>query len=44
MDSESGKALINELYPQCDELKVTDQGTGKLTFALGNNTSNFTAN
>lgn len=40
MDSQSGKALINELYPQCDELEITEEGTGKLTFTLGNNTIN----
>ena len=27
MDAESGKALINGLYPQCDEMNVTDEGT-----------------
>ncbi len=35
MDSQSGKALINELNPHCDDLKVNDDGTGKLTFRLG---------
>ncbi len=44
MDAESGKALINGLYPHCDQMQVTDQGTGKLTFKLGNNTANSTAN
>ena len=39
MDAESGRALIGGLYPQCDELKVTDQGTGVLTFKLGNITN-----
>jgi poly-gamma-glutamate synthesis protein (capsule biosynthesis protein) len=39
MDSQSGKALINELYPQCDELKVNDEGQGVLTFKLGNITN-----
>ena len=39
MDAQSGKDLINGLYPQCDELKVTDEGTGKLTFKLGNCTN-----
>ena len=39
MDAESGKALINGLYPQCDELKVTENGTGVLTFKLGNITN-----
>jgi poly-gamma-glutamate synthesis protein (capsule biosynthesis protein) len=39
MDSQSGKVLINELYPQCDELKVSDDGQGVLTFKLGNITN-----
>ena len=39
MDAESGKALINGLYPQCDEMNVTDEGTGVLTFKLGNVTN-----
>ena len=39
MDAESGKALINGLYPQCDELDVTENGTGVLTFKLGNITN-----
>ena len=42
MDAESGKALINVLNPHCDELKVNDDGTGVLTFKLGNNTLNAT--
>lgn len=44
MDAESGKSLINGLYPQCDQLKVNDDGTGTLTFALGDNTLNNTSN
>ena len=39
MDAESGKALINGFYPQCDEMNVTDEGTGVLTFKLGNVTN-----
>lgn len=42
MDAKSGKALINVLNPHCDELKVNDDGTGELTFKLGNNTLNAT--
>lgn len=34
MDSESGTSLLNGLSPQCSELKVTDSGTGKLSFNL----------
>ena len=42
MDAESGKALINVLNPHSDQLKVNDDGTGELTFKLGNNTLNST--
>ena len=42
MDADSGKALINGLYPQCDQLIVNDNGTAQLTFKLGNNTLNST--
>ena len=42
MDAESGKALINVLNPHTDQLKVNDDGTGELTFKLGNNTVNST--
>ena len=44
MDAQSGKALINELYPQCDQLKVNDDSNRNLTFSLDNNTENSTAN
>ena len=40
MSAEDGKACIAELNPRCDELQVTDEGTGKLTFKLGNQTEN----
>ena len=43
MDAQSGKALINVLNPHCDELMVNDDGTGTLTFRLGNNTLNSTS-
>ena len=36
MDVDSAKALIAELYPQCDALKVNDNGTAQLNFKLGN--------
>ena len=42
MYAESGKALINVLNPHTDQLKVNDDGTGELTFKLGNNTVNST--
>lgn len=34
MDPDSGTALLNELSPQCDDLNITDEGTGKLIFNL----------
>ena len=34
MDSESGKSLLSNLSPQTDQLEITDNGTGKLTFNL----------
>ncbi|AMK15149.1 poly-gamma-glutamate biosynthesis protein [Methanobrevibacter olleyae] len=39
MDARSGKALINELNPQCDELTVNEKGQGVLTFSLANVTN-----
>lgn len=42
MDADSAKALLAELYPQCDQLKVNDDGTAQLTFKLGNVTDNST--
>ena len=39
MSAEDGKALIAELNPQCEELQVTGEGTGRLTFKLGNTTN-----
>ena len=40
MDAESGKALLSELSPQSSSLKVNDDGTGFLSFKLGNATIN----
>ncbi|MBR0271297.1 MAG: CapA family protein [Methanobrevibacter sp.] len=34
MSPEDGKALLEELNPQCDQLNITENGTGKLTFNL----------
>lgn len=34
MDSEDGKALLSGLTPQPSELKITDEGVGKLSFNL----------
>ena len=42
MDADSAKGLVAELYPQCDQLKVNDDGSAQLTFSLGNNTQNET--
>jgi len=39
MSPSDGKALIQELNPQCDDLQITDEGTAKLTFKLGNSTN-----
>lgn len=37
MDSEDGKALLSSLTPQCSQMNITDNGTGKLTFNLTDN-------
>ena len=34
MGSDDGKTFLNGLSPQCKELNITDDGTGKLTFNL----------
>lgn len=34
MSPEDGKALLEELNPQCDQLNITENGTGKLVFNL----------
>lgn len=40
MNSTDGKLLLNELNPHCDDVVVNDDGTGSLTFKLGNVTNN----
>lgn len=40
MSPEDGKELLNELNPQCDQMNITDEGTAKLNFKLGNSTQN----
>ena len=40
MSASDGKALLEELNPQCSQLSVSDDGTGKLNFSLKNNTTN----
>lgn len=39
MSSDDGKSLLEELNPQCPDMTITNQGTGKLNFKLGNNTT-----
>ena len=39
MSASDGRALLEELNPQCSDLSITDSGTGKLSFKLGNNTT-----
>ncbi len=34
MSSEDGTSLLSNLSPQCDEMEITDNGTGKLMFNL----------
>ena len=34
MDAEEGKSLLRGLSPQCSQLEITDNGTGKLSFNL----------
>ena len=34
MGSEDGTSLLNSLSPQCSQFKITDNGTGKLSFNL----------
>ncbi len=34
MDSSDGTSLLNSLSPQCDDLEITSEGTGKLKFNL----------
>lgn len=38
MSSAEGEKLLNELSPQCSQLQITKEGTGKLNFNLTENT------
>lgn len=38
MDASSGHALLEELSPQCDQLEITDNGTGVIKFNITNET------
>lgn len=44
MDADSAKALLAELYPQCGNLTVNNDGTATLNFKLGNSTSSGDSN
>lgn len=37
MQPEEGKSLLRSLSPQCKEMQITNEGTGKLTFNLTDN-------
>lgn len=37
MSSEDGTSLLSNLSPNCDEMEITSNGTGKLTFNLTDN-------
>jgi poly-gamma-glutamate synthesis protein (capsule biosynthesis protein) len=37
MDGEEGKSLLGSLSPQCKEMQITGDGTGKLKFNLTEN-------
>lgn len=37
MSPEDGKVLLNELSPKCDQLNITENGTGVVTFNLTKN-------
>lgn len=39
MDADDGRSLLEELDPQCDQMTITDEGTGQIQFVLGNKTS-----
>ncbi|MEE3419125.1 MAG: CapA family protein [Methanosphaera sp.] len=38
MDSSDGESLLSSLSPHCDEMEITDQGTGKINFSIKNST------
>lgn len=38
MDQSSGRALLEELNPQCEQLEITDNGTGIIKFNITNET------
>ena len=38
MDSSDGESLLSSLTPHCNEMEITDQGTGKINFSIKNST------
>ena len=38
MSSSDGASLLSSLTPQCSELQITDEGTGKINFSIQNST------
>lgn len=38
MSSTDGTSLLNSLDPQCEEMEITNQGTGKISFSIKNST------
>ncbi len=38
MSSSDGTDLLSNLSPQCDEMQITSEGTGKISFSIQNNT------
>lgn len=42
MSSSDGRSLLEQLNPQCPQMKNTDDGTGELSFSL-NSTENYTS-
>ena len=38
MSSSDGESLLYSLSPHCDQMEITDQGTGKINFSLLNST------
>ncbi len=38
MSSSDGNSLLSNLNPQCEEMEITDEGTGKINFSIKNST------
>lgn len=39
MSSSDGSSLLSNLNPQCDEMEITSEGTGKINFSIKNSTN-----